>query len=211
MHSFGSIAVQTLAFALPTGVCPVLGASSPDVRVRVRECFWGLLIAFILSVIPSVAAYLQFGEGAKPEVLSTYPDDDKLIFAVRIAFFLQISFSYPALHPSVAASWSSVIFKVNNAADLVGWRRAAILLLTNIIPLGIGMFCPDIKPVLEIGGSIGGNVGCFAFPAMLWVKHSREKKTHWTNVLAIIFAIFGWATAILSTYYGVRDIMAEFG
>jgi amino acid permease len=199
-HFSGSLAVQTLAFALPTSVCPVLADSTPDVRVRNRECFWGLLIALFLTAIPSVAAYLQFGSSAQPNILNTYPDDNKLMMAVRIAFFLQISFSYPALHPSVAASWSSIIFKVNNATDLLGWRRAVILVIANTIPVAIGMFLPDIKPVLEIGGSIGGNIGCFAFPAMLWIVHSREKKSHWTNVLAIIFAIFGWATAILSTY-----------
>jgi hypothetical protein len=150
-------------------------------------------------------AYLQFGIDTMPNVLNTYADDDKLMIAVRAAFFLQITFTYPAIHPSVVASWSSIIFKINDATSLVGWRRATILCVSNIIPILIGMFLPDIQAVLEIGGSIGGNIGCFAFPAMLWVIHSCEPKSHWTNVLAILFAIFGWVTAILSTYYGVRD------
>jgi amino acid permease len=210
LHIFGSLAVQTLAFALPTSVCPVLADSSPDVRTRNRQCFWGLFIALLLCVVPSVAAYLQFGDGAQANVLNTYPDDDRLMTAARIAFFLQISFSYPALHPSVVASWGSILFKLNSAVDLGGCKRLIVLFISNSIPLAIAMFLPDIKPVLEIAGSVGGNLGCFAFPAMLWVVHSKEKKYHWTNVLAILFAIFGWGTAILSTWSGVLDVMKEF-
>jgi amino acid permease len=174
MHIFASITVHTLAFALPTFVCPVICDSDPDVKVRNRECFWALLISLIICVIPAVASYLQSGDAIEGNMLNTYPDDDKLMIAVRVGFFLCLTFSYPAAHPAVICSWSVLLFKKNNAIDLKGWRRAVALLVANIIPLIVAMFLPDMKPALEIGGALGGRIGSFTYPAVLGVLHSDK-------------------------------------
>jgi amino acid permease len=210
MHIFASIAVHTLAFALPTCVCPIVCDSDSDVKVRNKACFWALLIALVLCVIPAVSSYLQFGDNIEGNMLNTYPDDDKLMIAVRIGFFLCLTFSYPATHPPVICTWSVLIFKKNNAIDLTGWQRVTALIITNAIPLLVAMFLPDMKPALEIGGAIGGCLGSFSFPAVLWVIHSDKPKKHWTNVLSIIFAVWGGITAILATYYAVIDAIHAF-
>jgi hypothetical protein len=132
------------------------------------------------------------------------------MIAVRVGFFLCLTFSYPAAYPFVICSWSVLLFKKNNAIDLKGWRRAVALLVTNIIPLIVAMFLPDMKPALEIGGALGGCIASFTYPAVLWVMHSDKPKKHWTNVLTIAFAIWGVATAALSTYYAVLDAIAAF-
>jgi hypothetical protein len=125
-------------------------------------------------------------------------------------FFVVISFSYPATHPPVACSWSSILFRVNQAIDLTGWRRAVILLMSNIIPLLIAMFLPDITPALEIGGSVGRCLGNFAIPGIMWVMHSHEKKTSWKNLLAIAVVLFGVVSGGLSGWYAVRDAITAF-
>jgi CDP-diglyceride synthetase len=72
------------------------------------------------------------------------------------------------------------------------------------------MFLPDVKPALEIGGSIGGCLGNFAIPGLMWVIHSHERKTSWKNLLAIALAVFGVISAGLSGWYAVRDAITAF-
>jgi amino acid permease len=210
MRIFASISVCALAFALPTCVCPVVCDSDPDVKVRNRACFWALLISLILCAVPAVSSYLQFGDTVDGNMLNTYQDDDKLMIAVRIGFFLCLTFSYPATHPPVICSWSELLFKENNAIDLTGWKRLVALVVTNAIPLVIAMLLPDMKPILEIGGALGGCIGSFSYPAVMWVLNSERPKTHWKNVLSIAFVVYGCATGILSTYYAVLDAIESF-
>lgn len=205
MRIFPSIAVYALAFAMPTCVCPVVCDSDPDVKVRNRACFWAILVSLIWCAIPGILSYLQFGAETAGNVLNSYPDDDKLMIAVKVGFFIVVTVSYPATHPPVICSWSELLFKENNAIDLTGWRRVVGLLVTNSIPLIIAMILPDITPVLEVGGALGGCIGSFAFPALMWVVNSERPKTYWKNVLAIVLVVYGCASGILSTYYAVLD------
>jgi amino acid permease len=210
LRIFSSIAVHTLAFALPTCVCPIICDSDPNVNVRIKACFWSLLIALVICLVPSIACFLEFGENIQGNMLNTYADDNKLMIVVRAVFFLFLTLTYPAAHPPVICSWSVLIFKLNNAIDLMGWRRVVALVVTNGIPLIIAMFLPDMKPAIEIGGAIGGCLGNFTFPAVMWILHSKKPMRHWTNVLTAIFAVWGCATAVLSTYCAVVDAIAAF-
>jgi amino acid permease len=207
---FASLAIYSLAFAMPVCVCPVICDSDPDVRVRNREVACALGIAFIITIVPSVCAYRIYGPECEGNIINSFPDDDWAILALRSVFFVVISLSYPAVHPPVACSWSSMFFKVNQAIDLSGWRRVVVLIVTNAIPLLIAMFLPDVTPALEIGGSIGGCLGNFAIPRLMWVVHSPEKKTSWKNLLAIAMVVFGVISGAISGWYAVSDAIAAF-
>ena len=210
LHIFSSIAVYVLTFALPVCICPVIADYTPDLKKRNTSVALSLGLTWLITVIPSVFEYLEFGADCEGNILNNFSSDDKLIIAVRIAFFLIVSFSYPITHPSIAASWSEVIFKQNSAVDLTGWKRAVVLIISNIFPLLIAMFLPDMKPALEVGGALGGCIGNFTFPGIMWVLTSRQKKTHWTNILSMILAGFGIASAVLATYYAVLDAIDAF-
>jgi hypothetical protein len=143
-------------------------------------------------------------------IIDTYPDGDPLMIAVRVGFFVVVSFSWPLTHPAVAASWGAMLYGVNNPIDLDGVRRVVVLVASNAIPLVIGMFLREVRPALEVGGAIGGCIGNFSFPALMWVIHSDKPKRHWSNVLAIGLFVFGIGTAILSTYYAILDAIDAF-
>jgi amino acid permease len=210
LNVFASIGIYALAFALPVCICPVIVDSDPSIKVLSRASAASLTISLIVTIIPSICGYLLYGEECQGNIINNFPDNDWVILALRIVFFVVISFSYPAAHPPVACSWASIIFQVNQAIDLFGWRRIAILVITNVIPLAIAVFLPDVKPALEIGGSIGGCLGNFVIPGWMWVKHSGDSVRHWKNLLAILMVVFGIVAAGLSGYYAVRDAVEAF-
>jgi amino acid permease len=207
---FGSIGIYALAFALPVCICPVIVDSDRNIKVLNAASAASLATSLILTIIPSICGYLLYGEECKGNIINNFPDNDWVILALRIVFLVVVSFSYPATHPPVACSWASVLFHVNQAMDLFGWKRVAVLVISNAIPLAIAVFLPDVKPALEIGGSIGGCLGNFVIPGWMWVKHSVDPIRHWKNVLAIAMVVFGIVAAGLSGYYAVRDAIEAF-
>jgi amino acid permease len=207
---FAGIAVYALAFALPGCICPVICDYHESLAKRKFSAFLSLLISLIITIIPSIFAYLKFGDATQGNVIDSYADGDPLMIAVRVGFFIVVSFSWPLTHPAVAASWSAMIYRINNPIDLEGMRRAVILIVSNSIPLAIAMFLKEVRPALEVGGAIGGCIGNFSFPALMWVVHSDQAKTHWTNILAIALFVFGIGAAIVSTYYAVEDAIGAF-
>jgi amino acid permease len=210
LNVFGAMGIYALAFALPVCICPVIVDSDPSIKVLGRASATSLGISLIVTIIPSICGYLLYGPECKGNIINNFPDNDWVILALRIVFFAVISFSYPATHPPVACSWASIIFHVNQAMNLFGWKRIAILVIANAIPLGIAMFLPDVTPAFEIGGSIGGCLGNFVIPGWMWVKHSEDPIRHWKNVLAIMMIVFGIVASGLSGYYAVRDAIDAF-
>jgi amino acid permease len=207
---FSGLAVYSLAFSLPACICPVICDYHENLHKRKISALVALIAALVLTILPSIFSYLQFGAETKGNVLDTYPDDDPLIIAVRAFFFVSVTLSWPSTHPAVAASWSALVYGVNNPLDLVGLRRGVILFLGNSIPLVIAMFLKEVKPALEVGGAIGGCIGNFMLPALMWFVHSEQPKTHWSNVLALALVVFGAVVGVISTYFAIQDAIAAF-
>ncbi|OHT02031.1 Transmembrane amino acid transporter protein [Tritrichomonas foetus] len=210
MKLFSSISIYATSFALPICILPIIWSFTPNVKKRCQSSYVSLAIVFALTAIPSIFVYIIFGENTEGNVLKNFKDDDILIVLVRIGFFLIVTMSYPVVTPCISASWSSIIFKVNNAADLTGWRRALILVITNGVTLIIAMFLPEMKPALEVGGAIGGCLGNFTVPGLLWIVASTKQKTHWTNILSMFLTAFGVITAVISTYTAVLSAIDAF-
>ncbi|EAY08727.1 hypothetical protein TVAG_251530 [Trichomonas vaginalis G3] len=72
------------------------------------------------------------------------------------------------------------------------------------------MFLTDIKPVVGIGGAIGGCIVNFSFPALMYIRASDQKFTYYKNVFASLFGIFGIACGGVSTYIAVIDVIKMF-
>jgi hypothetical protein len=80
-----------------------------------------------------------------------------------------------------------------------------------VIPLVIAMFLPNVRPAMGISGALGGCLVDFVFPAVLFIKNSKHGLMHYQNVLCIIFAVFGLAAALISTYQAIIDAISAFG
>ncbi|OHT02401.1 Transmembrane amino acid transporter protein [Tritrichomonas foetus] len=207
---FSSISIYATAFSLPVCILPLIWQYTPNLKKRNFSSFLSLTIVFTVTALPSVFAYLMFGQNCEGNILKTWPDKDVLMTIVRVGFFLIVTVSFPITHPAIACSFSAVIFKENHATALVGWRRALVLVLSNGIPLIIGMFLPEMKPALEVAGALGGCLGNFLLPGIMWFLTSTEKKTHWTNILVILLAIFGVVSAVISTWIAIESAIDAF-
>lgn len=207
---FSAIGVYALTFALPTVVIALLHPYSPEYRDRrnvVMACF---IITGSLTIFPSILLYLIFGDEADGNILNSFPSNDILFTIVRVGFFLIVSFSFPVLGKSVMCNWSQLIFNTNHANDLPTWKYVLIFFITVFIPILIAMFLPQCKPAIAVGGALGGCLACYTFPALLWILSSDKKWTDKSNVVYVIFAVFGVALASISTYQSVVDAIDAF-
>lgn len=208
---FSAISVYALAYSLPVVAISIFNEYSEDMKKRTMVTGVASSLTFLILVIPSVIGYIIFGDKADGNILNSFPDDDIVMIIVRVGFFLIVSFSYPIiLAGAVTSSWGHALFKVSQASDLVGWRRAVVLIVSNAVQLIIGMFLPKAKPAIAIGGAFGGCIVDFAFPGLLWIKASEHKLWHWDNILCMLLILFGIIFAILSTYYSILDAIQAF-
>lgn len=207
---FSTLSTFGLTFSLPVVVLPIIKNYNTLYRKRKIVAFVTTLICVIIVAVTGVTGYCRFGETTKANVLQNFSDDDVLIIIVRVAFFIVVTCAYPLLAQTVFGSWSELIFHVNNASQLMGWRRAVILIIGNGIPILIAMFLSSIKPVIGIAGSLGGCIVNFMYPGLLYVKYSQDPLSNWKNILCILLAVFGLIAGVIATYVAVLSAIDAF-
>lgn len=209
---FNSFSTYGISFSLPAVVMPAIKLYNPSLSKRKKVAFVAIVIAFIFVVLSGVTGYIIYGDNSKGNILLSFNSNDILIIIVRAGFFVIVTCAYPMLGQSVMGSWGSLIFKDDNSSGLSNIKRIVVIVLTNIIPLIIAMFLPDVKTALGIAGALGGCVVDFVFPSIFWiVYHKNEyKKSDYRNILCVIFAVFGCITAVISTYQAVVSAINSF-
>ena len=201
---FNSISVYSLMFALPAICLPLLKNTNPRIQHRYRIVGCSFFTCYLFVIIPGVLGYLMFGSTTSDIVLNNFSNSDVIIQIVRSGFFLVVNASYPVVGLTVASSLSAIFFKVYEPSSLHWKRRVFILFCTNFPPILIAMVCPNIYPVVSIGGALGGCLTNFFYPALFWIKNSTKKLYHFSNILCIIFAVFGFVCAAIATYQAVE-------
>lgn len=207
---FSALSIYGLAFSLPIVTCTIVNNYNHNVRKRTIVAIAASILCFILIIVPSVIGYLMFGSETDGNILKNFPDDDVLMLIVRIGFFFVVSFSYPCITQPVMASWGQLLFKANDQITLPTKQRIVVELCANVIPVVVAMFLPEAKPILSVGGAIGGCVVDFVFPPLLWIVFYKMKKTSPQFILCVLFIIFGLVTAAISTYQSILDTIDSF-
>ena len=210
LSMFSSLSIYALTFALPCVCMPVLAIFDKKKSRRDLVTLFAMTICFILVTIPALFGYFIFGSDTNGNILDSFSDSDVLIICVRSGFFFIVSFAYPIITQSTMVSWSHFIFNDSVPNKLPGIKRAVILGISNIIPLLIAMFLSKAKPVLSVGGALGGCLANFMFPAIMYVVNSKEKWSSWRNILSIIFAVFGLVAGVICTYEAVLSVIKAF-
>lgn len=207
---FNTISICALTFALPCVCIPSLELFSRDVKKRSMVSMFTIFLCSMFVIFPSIFSYFQFGNQTQGNILNSFPNSDILMVVTRGVFFFVVSFAFPMISQSTMSVWSALIFKIDQQRKLPWKKRIVILLVTDGIPLVIAMFMKESKPILGIGGAIGGCLANFTFPALMYIKESKERWFHWTNICAIAFAVFGIIAGVLSTYVAVLDAIRAF-
>jgi amino acid permease len=203
MDIFSTIAMFGLSFTLPCTVMSQIRTYNPQINKRKNLTAITMTIVLLLVLISGVCGYMIFGADAQANILNSFRDDDKLIVITRAGFFVVVTCAYPGVMKEIIIEWSRLFFGNVKANELPGKKRAIALTVSNIIPVAIAMFIPDAKPVLEVGGGIGGCSVNFVFPALFWIMKSEHSLTHYQNLFAIALAGFGVGSGIISTYLAV--------
>jgi amino acid permease len=207
---FSTLAMFGMSFCLPCCVMPAIRTYNNQPRKRKIVTGVAMLTVAIFVLISGITGYALFGEEAEANVLKNFRDDDVLIVVVRAGFFIVVTCAYPIVLQTIQAAWSQVIYRNDYPAGLPGRSRAVVLAVSNAIPLGIAMFVPNAKAVLEVGGGLGGCLVDFVFPALLWIKESGRGWSDWRNALAILLAVFGLVCAVIATYLAIVGAIASF-
>ena len=205
-----AIAVFGLAFSLPAVSTPILNVYNKDTKKRTIVAIAASILCFVIIAIPGIIGYLMFGKDTKDVVLNTFDDDDVLITITRAGFVAIVCCSFPCIAQSIMASWGQMIYKINVPSQLSGVNRLVVWGITNAIPVILAMFLPNAGPLLSIGGAMGGILVDFLFPALMWIKVSKNKLYHWDNVLCIILCVFAVVAAAIATYLAVVDCIDAF-
>ncbi|KAK8895456.1 hypothetical protein M9Y10_023920 [Tritrichomonas musculus] len=172
---------------MPCVIIPILAPFSKSYKKRKNVVVASFIISAFLTITPSILLYLIFGDKSNGNFLNSFQSNDVLFTVVRGCFFLIVSFSFPIIAKSCMCNWSHLIFKINDPYDLDNCRYWSVFCLTVCIPILLGMFLPQCKPAMTIGGALGGCLGCFAFPSILNILAS-DRKWSVSNVLSGLFA-----------------------
>lgn len=210
MHFFNALSIISLCFALASIILPVIMESHPNLNHRLKEVSWASYMSFLIVAIPAILGYLIFGENTSEVIFDSFPANDIIMIVVRIAYFVILTASYPVLGMSVLTTYSVAIYGVHDQKTLPWSKRCVILFLENIVTLLVAMFFPNVRPVMAIGGAIGGCMTNFFFPPAFYLIVSNKSWKTWTHLLLILLAIFGLISTVISTYEAVLDAIHAF-
>ncbi|OHS98466.1 Transmembrane amino acid transporter protein [Tritrichomonas foetus] len=207
---FSAIGVFAMAFALPTVVIPLLQHYTEEYKKRRNIVAGSMFCCALITILPSALLYLVFGSESDGNILNSFPNNDIIFTIVRAGFFFSVTISFPVIGKSVMCNWSQLVFGINQANDLKGWRFWLIFWVTAGTPLIIAMFLPQVKPAISIGGALGGCLACYTFPSICWIIASEKKISDPVNILCVIFAIVGIIFAVIATYQSIVDAIDAF-
>lgn len=210
MHFFNALSIISLCFALASIILPVIMESHPNLNHRFKEISWASYLSYLIVAIPAILGYLMFGSETTEVIFDSFPTNDIIMIIVRIAYFVILTASYPVLGMSVLTTYSVAIYGVHDQKTLPWSKRCVILFLENILTLLVAMFFPNVRPVMAIGGAIGGCMTNFFFPPAFYLIVSNKSWKTWTHILLIILAIFGIISTVVSTYEAVLDAVHAF-
>ena len=205
MTIFNTFSIFCVMFALPGIILPILIPYQPSLPKRYRLIGGAFILCYMLTIIPGTIGYLLFGMNADQVIFTSFPDNDILIQIARGGFFIVLNASYPVIGMTVMTELSNLVMTVSDPAKLPTKKRIICLVATNALPILIAMVLPWVRPALDVGGSFGGCLTNFFIPPFLWIKQSHYPLYHWTNLLAILFMVFGIVASGIATYEALLD------
>ncbi|EAY22036.1 hypothetical protein TVAG_456710 [Trichomonas vaginalis G3] len=205
LNVFNAFAIYSMLFALPSVVLPLVRDYDPNMGKQFFLVGGAFLTSFVIVVIPGTICYLIFGVDTKQISISSFDSKDIVMQIVRVGFFIVVNASYAIIGLSVVQDIASVMFGVENPSKLPTGKRLITIFITNLPPVTVGMFLPEIHPVFEVGGAFGGCLANFFVPPLLYVLVSRYRWFNPTNLFMIALSCVGIMVAGLATYQAVID------
>lgn len=206
---FTSFGIYFLTFTLSMVMLPIMEPYRNDVYSRIIVVGYALITCGLIVYIPSFFGYLMYGEDSKSDFLSSFSDNDILIIFVRIGMFVSVTASYPAVSLTIFSTLGHIFFKQSIPSQMKTWQRFTIISIVNLVNILLAMFLPDIRPVLGIGGSMGGCIVGYMFPSVCRLVLWEGKIDRW-YVFHALYVVFGLFSAGICTYSSISEAVKYF-
>ncbi|EAY20519.1 Transmembrane amino acid transporter protein [Trichomonas vaginalis G3] len=210
LRIFNTLSINVLCYSLSGIVIPVIRVMAPSLHLRNVACAISYFFSFHIVFIPAVIGYLLFGAGTPTLILNAFDDHDHLFIIVRIACFVIMITSYPMMGLSLKRMYSHYFYGTDDQHLLPLKKRIICLACENLPPLLIGLFLPNARPALAIGGAIGGGMTNLFLPPLLYIKIMNKNRKQFVYWLMIIFAIIGLFLVGIATFEAVVDAIHFF-
>lgn len=205
---FNALSIYSLSFALAVVIIPLIAPSPRSLRKRYFASGSAFFLSYLIVVIPGIIGYLIFGAETKEMILSSFDSDDPLIIAVQVGYFIVLVCSYPVLSLTVQTAFSKWLYNDDEPASLSPRKRSVVLFIVNSISVLIAALVPNVRPVMGVGGALGGGLSNFVFPPLFWIKLWKKPLKSWDNVICVLYVIVGIITVAIATFQTIKDAVA---
>lgn len=202
---FNAVSIYSLSFALAVVIVPLISRAPQNLRKRYFASGCAFFLSYLIVVVPGIIGYLIFGADTKEMILSSFEADDGLIIAVQVGYFIVLICSYPVLGLTVQAAFSKWLYNDDNPSGLASKKRGVVLVIVNAISVLIAALVPNVRPVMGVGGALGGGLSNFVFPPLFWIRLWKKSLWKWDNVICMIYVAVGVVTVAIATFQTVKD------
>mmetsp|Transcript_20431 Transcript_20431/g.26341 ORF Transcript_20431/g.26341 Transcript_20431/m.26341 type:complete len:486 (+) Transcript_20431:248-1705(+) len=164
---------------------------------------WSFGISIALYAAATSFGFLTFGSVSNGFILNNYSVKDKLMSLASIAVTISITTSYPLIFVG-ARDGMLDLFRIpqekrdNSILNKVtlGILGAATLLASQLTDLGM---------VASVGGATFGTALVFVYPAIMFLKQQKGKRTAETIPAALIGCL-GVVMGVIGTYFSLSGV-----
>lgn len=157
---------------------------------------WSFGSSITLYSIITALGFLTFGAASNGLILNNYSAQDILMNFSRVAVGLSVTGSYPLLFDGTRDGLLD-LFKVpkeKRTNSLFNKVTIGVLAMTTIVASRL----TDLGLVASVGGATFGTALVFIYPAIMFIKSQKGKKTKETT-LAKVVAVLGIIMGALGT------------
>ncbi|KAF8332651.1 transmembrane amino acid transporter protein-domain-containing protein [Cantharellus anzutake] len=158
-------------------------------------------VSLLFCMLLGLSGYLVFTDKTRGNILNNFSPDDTLINVARFCFGLNMFTTLP-LELFVCREVIEQYFFEHEEFD----RHRHIILTTVILfsAMILSMMTCDLGVMLEITGGISATAFAFIFPAICYLKLTRESPWGTTKICAVACTFFGLSVLVLSVILGIR-------
>jgi amino acid permease len=157
---------------------------------------WSFGTSIALYAIISALGFLTFGTAANGLILNNYSTADTLMSISRIAVAISVTCSYPLIFVGLRDGLMD-LFKVPQAKRGDGLVNKITLGALAVVTL-LASQLRDLGLVASVGGATFGTALVFVYPAVMFLKNQKGKKTIETNLCRLI-ALIGVVMGAIGT------------
>jgi amino acid permease len=157
---------------------------------------WSFGTSIFLYSAMSALGFLTFGSASNGLILNNYSTQDALMSLSRIAVAISITFSYPLIFAGTRDGLLDFFKVAQPNRDNALLNKMTIGILAVVTAMASQL--TDLGLVASVGGATFGTALVFIYPAIMFIKTQKGKKTTETTICKAI-AVLGVVMGAIGT------------